>query len=44
MEEALYKQCKICGKFYDVRADRGERLCNECYLQKKVEEKKNDRK
>ena len=40
MEEKLYKQCRLCGCYYDVDEDSGEQLCNRCYLQLKIEKNK----
>lgn len=42
MEEKLYKQCRLCGCYYDVDEDSGEQLCNRCFLETKEREVKND--
>ena len=47
MEEVIFKQCKLCGNFYDAKEENGYKLCNRCFLQLKIKNNKgvkNDKK
>ena len=39
MREAIYKQCVLCGCFYDIMEETGYKICPRCMEEKKVRDK-----